>query len=103
MKKESMREVGIPSESPDGALDDVPTDFDVEPQSEPATSSTSPNRVPARDRPWTKSSFWLLQFIVLALYLARVAATVAFHLDTTSLALQLSTLPFSWCRWSMPH
>jgi signal transduction histidine kinase len=91
MKKESMREVGIPSESPDGALDDVPTDFDVEPQSEPATSSTSPNRVPARDRPWTKSSFWLLQFIVLALYLARVAATVAFHLDTTSLALQLST------------
>jgi signal transduction histidine kinase len=91
MKKESMREVGIPSESPDGALDDVPTDFDVEPQSEPATSSTSPNRVPARDRPWTKSSFWLLQFIILALYLARVAATVAFHFDTTSLALQLST------------
>lgn len=86
-----MREVGIPSESPDGALDDVPTDFDVEPQSEPATSSTSPNRVPARDRPWTKSSFWLLQFIILALYLARVAATVAFHFDTTSLALQLST------------
>jgi signal transduction histidine kinase len=33
----------------------------------------------------------LLQFIILALYLARVAATVAFHLDTISLALELST------------
>jgi signal transduction histidine kinase len=45
----------------------------------------------AKERPWTKSQFWLLQFIILALYLARLAATVAFHLDTTSLALELST------------
>jgi signal transduction histidine kinase len=44
------------------------------------------------DRPWTRSGFWLLQLVVLALYLIRLAATVAFHLDGTSLVLEFSTL-----------
>ncbi len=52
-----------------------------------------PSRVSGRDeRPWTSSGFWILQLIVLALTLVRVAATVAFHLDATSLVLEFSTL-----------
>lgn len=39
----------------------------------------------------TDSRFWILQLIILALYLARLAATVAFHADQSSLAVQLST------------
>ncbi len=42
--------------------------------------------------PWTRSGFWLLQLVVLALYLVRLAATVAFHLESTSLILEFSTL-----------
>jgi signal transduction histidine kinase len=42
--------------------------------------------------PWSRSGFWLLQLAVLALYLLRLAATVGFHLDATSLVLELSTL-----------
>ena len=49
--------------------------------------------MPGRDEgPWTSSGFWILQLVVLALTLVRVAATVAFHLDTTSLVLEFSTL-----------
>jgi signal transduction histidine kinase len=44
-----------------------------------------------RDAPWTNSRFWLIQFVILALYLGRLAATVAFHLDPDSLVLELST------------
>ena len=43
------------------------------------------------ERPWGSSQFWMIQLFVLALYLIRLAATVDFHLLTTSLALELST------------
>ena len=44
------------------------------------------------ERPWSRSGFWLLQLVVLALYLIRLAATVAFHVGSTSLILEFSTL-----------
>jgi signal transduction histidine kinase len=44
------------------------------------------------ERPWTISRFWLLQVIVLALAMIRLAATVAFHLNTESVAIEFSTL-----------
>ena len=37
-------------------------------------------------------TFWILQLVILALSLIRLAATVAFHLDSTSLAVEFSTL-----------
>ncbi len=40
---------------------------------------------------WADSGFWLLQLVVLALYLLRLAVTVAFGLASTGLALELST------------
>ena len=44
-------------------------------------------------QPWSDSRFWVLQLVVLALYLIRLAATLAFHLDVTSLGVELSTFP----------
>jgi len=44
------------------------------------------------DTPWVNARFWLLQLIILALYLVRVAASVAFHLDAGSLVVEFSTL-----------
>jgi len=38
------------------------------------------------------SGFWILQLVVLALYLIRLAASVTFHPDTTSLVVEFSTL-----------
>ncbi len=43
------------------------------------------------EQPWASSQFWIIQLIVLALYLVRLAATVDFHLGATSLAVELST------------
>ncbi len=91
MKKSMTSESVTPSASSDPAAGGATAGVDTENQSGPMTNSPSPKRVLVRDRPWTKSQFWLLQFIILALYLARVAATVAFHLDATSLALEVST------------
>ena len=42
--------------------------------------------------PWADSRFWLLQLVVLALALIRLAVTVAFHLDPTSIGVEFSTL-----------
>jgi signal transduction histidine kinase len=56
-------------------------------QQDPPTAARS-----SATTPWSRSGFWLLQLIVLALYLLRQAATVGFHLDATSLVLELSTL-----------
>jgi two-component system sensor histidine kinase UhpB len=42
--------------------------------------------------PWADSRFWLLQLVVLALALIRLAVTVAFHLDATSIGVEFSTL-----------
>ena len=58
-------------------------------QSSPVRHPTGP--APS-DAPWTNSTFWILQLVVLTLYLIRLAATVAFHLDSTSLVLEFSTL-----------
>lgn len=38
------------------------------------------------------SRFWVLQLVILALYLVRVSITVAFHLDPASQAVEFSTL-----------
>ena len=69
-----------------------------EPQSVPAAlQDSAPGfgaviQVTPADKPWTNSRFWILQLVILALSLIRLAATVAFHLDTTSLAVEFSTL-----------
>ena len=44
------------------------------------------------ERPWADSQFWILQFAVLALFLIRLATTVALHLDTSSVGLEYSTI-----------
>jgi signal transduction histidine kinase len=43
-------------------------------------------------RPWSKSAFWILQLVVLAIYLIRLASLVEFHLGVTSLVAEFSTL-----------
>jgi len=48
--------------------------------------------IPTATRPWTDSRFWLLQVVVLALALVRLAATVAFHLDPAGLVLEVSSI-----------
>jgi signal transduction histidine kinase len=52
---------------------------------------TPPQSHPKEQRPWSQPRFWILQLVVLALYLVRLALTLAFDLDTTSLAVELST------------
>ncbi len=56
------------------------------------TNSMSGLRAPPGAKPWANSRFWVLQLIILALYLIRLAATVAFHLDVNSQALEYSTI-----------
>ena len=58
----------------------------TEPQVQPRPTRT------AGGAPWTDSHFWILQLVILALVLARLAFTVAFHLDTSSLVVEFSTL-----------
>jgi len=58
----------------------------AEPQVQPRLSRL------AGGEPWTDSHFWILQLVILALVLARLAFTVAFHLDTSSLVVEFSTL-----------
>ncbi len=55
-------------------------------------SGSAPDRSVSSDAPWSNSTFWILQLVILSLYLIRLAATVAFHLDSTSQALEFSTL-----------
>ncbi len=59
---------------------------------EGVTTYSRPSARSAVDKPWVNSRFWLLQLIILALYLIRLAASVAFHLDSRSLVVELSTL-----------
>jgi len=59
----------------------------------PAIGQPEPPRpVPDTNRPWANSRFWMLQVIVLAIYLVRLAVSVAFHLDATSPAVELTTV-----------
>ncbi len=62
------------------------------PTPDPAPERPDPVPSDSAERPWSQSAFWTLQLIVLALYLGRLAAVVAFHLDTTSVAVEFSTL-----------
>jgi PAS domain S-box-containing protein len=63
----------------------------------PGVTSTTPREpagpapTPEGDHPWSSSTFWIIQLVVLALYLVRLAATVDFHLAATSVVLELST------------
>ena len=56
------------------------------------TSAVPPSRDSADRSPWANSQFWILQLIILALYLIRLAATVAFHLNVDSQPVEFSTL-----------
>jgi signal transduction histidine kinase len=47
-------------------------------------------RGPTR-RPWSEPLFLILQLVVLAIYLVRLALTLALHLEATSLAVEFST------------
>ena len=47
---------------------------------------------PSARSPWTDSRFWLLQLVVLSIALIRLAATVAFRIDTTDVVLEISTV-----------
>ncbi len=56
----------------------------------PRVGPRSESRDPT-DLPWSQPRFWILQLVVLALYLVRLALTLSLHLDTTSLAVEFST------------
>jgi signal transduction histidine kinase len=58
----------------------------------PSVGRKHPPSIKTDRTPWASSGFWVLQLVVLALYLTRLAATVAFHLDATSETVELSTL-----------
>jgi two-component system sensor histidine kinase DegS len=55
------------------------------------TAAVGPGVRVEGDRPWVSSQFWIVQLIVLALYLIRLAVTVDFHLAATSVGLEFST------------
>ena len=107
-----MNRTAPPSDKHSGATNRRPVDGpaapDVAPGSRPeavpdineilalVTPGSGPHPVqpaPAEqdDRPWVSSQFWIIQLIILALYLIRLAATIDFHLGDTSLADELST------------
>jgi signal transduction histidine kinase len=66
---------------------DLPIGESDHPATEPDEDRADPD-----GRFWSQAAFWILQLIVLALYLVRLAAIVAFHLETTSVAVEFSTL-----------
>ena len=51
-----------------------------------------PTRVRGLDAPWADSRFWILELIVLALFLIRLALTVSLHLNQTSEASRFTTV-----------
>jgi signal transduction histidine kinase len=55
------------------------------------TATATLEATPGKDWPWASSQFWIVQLVVLALYLIRLAVTVDFHLAATSLGLEFST------------
>jgi len=58
----------------------------------PGHAEAPPPRGTADRTPWSSSQFWLLQLVVLAISLIRLAATVSFHLAATSQAVEFSTV-----------
>lgn len=87
--------------------DTVQTETRVGPPESGSSSSDSPGnrhrsagaprsaapleRRAASEQPWTKPRFWILQLVVLALYLSRLALTLALHLSASSLQVEFST------------
>ncbi|HEX7442899.1 MAG TPA: PAS domain-containing protein, partial [Acidimicrobiales bacterium] len=80
----------IPELHPDAAAPQVPS-LGADSSDPPEGSDTASHSGERGERPWADSQFWILQFAVLALYLVRLASTVAFHLDTSSMELEFST------------
>ncbi len=58
----------------------------------PAVPTRGPSGPPSAIAPWTDSQFWILQVVILALVLIRLAMTVSFDLAPTNLVLELSTI-----------
>ena len=58
----------------------------------PSPVSSRSKRSASVDRPWANSRFWLLQIIVLALYLIRLALSLSLHLDASSPAVEFTTV-----------
>ncbi len=92
MSEAVARWTGTPVTGAHTAADQTDRPPKPSPEDRAAGSEKSSTRVTSTKRPWTNSRFWVLQVVILALYLTRLAATVAFHLDTTSLAVEFSTL-----------
>ena len=80
----------IPELHPDAVAPQVPS-LGADSSGPPEGSDTASHSGERGERPWADSQFWILQFAVLALYLVRLASTVAFHLDTSSTELEFST------------
>ncbi len=89
---------GVPDDHPDPWRDPTPVGRRWGHRTRPA----EPDRrgggrrdrdLPPAAGPWADSRFWLLQLVVLALALVRLAATVAFRLDTAGVVLEVSTVP----------
>jgi signal transduction histidine kinase len=76
----------------DAVFGSAPTDPSVGPAAPENVESGQPVDLLAGRAPWASSGFWVLQLVVLALYLVRLAASVTFHPDTTSLVVEFSTL-----------
>ena len=83
----SARAIPVPS----WTFPDQPAGSAPAPSGGPAAVSGPANKSMADERPWSSSAFWILQLVVLAVYLIRLASLVEFHLDVTSLAVECST------------
>ena len=77
---DSRLETTVPGSPPDLVDDQVPS----------PSNSVSVER-PLEDRFWANSRFWVLQLVILAIVLIRLAAMVAFHLDQQSAPAEFST------------
>ena len=67
------------------------------PQPSPTDTGTRgakgpPSSARGIDAPWAESRFWILELIVLALFLVRLALTVSLHLNQTSEASRFTTV-----------
>jgi len=58
----------------------------------PLTARGSSRTDPDPEHPWADTHFWLLQMVVLALALVRLAVTVGTHADATDPAVELTTV-----------
>ena len=92
MNRLGTAEAGRIPEGPESNAALASSDASVGPASLEHTEVGPPDDILASGPPWARSGFWVLQLVVLALYLMRLAASVTFHPDTTSLVVEFSTL-----------